>query len=61
MAVLLADGKLDGFAPVPVVLASLWEPLAKLNDDAHAADAVQHWLYERSLCQARDYFYWQSP
>ena len=61
MAVLLADGKLDGFAPVPVVLASLWEPLAKINEDADAADAVQHWLYERSLCQARDYFYWQSP
>ncbi|WP_347902467.1 T3SS regulon anti-activator ExsD domain-containing protein [Pseudomonas purpurea] len=61
MAVLLADGKLDGFAPVPVVLASLWEPLAKLDEDAHAADAVQHWLHERSLCQAHDHFYWQSP
>ncbi|MGE7956978.1 T3SS regulon anti-activator ExsD domain-containing protein [Pseudomonas sp. NPDC089530] len=61
MAVLLADGKLDGFAPVPVVLASLWEPLAKLDEDAHAADSVQHWLHERSLCQAHDHFYWQSP
>ncbi|MFJ2713791.1 T3SS regulon anti-activator ExsD domain-containing protein [Pseudomonas sp. NPDC087346] len=61
MAVLLADGKLDGFAPVPVVLASLWEPLAKLDEDAHAAHAVQHWLHEHSLCQAHDHFYWQSP
>lgn len=61
MAVLLAKGKLDGFAPVPLVLASLWEPLAKLDEDAHAADAVQLWLHERSLCQAHDHFYWQSP
>ncbi|MFJ2481333.1 T3SS regulon anti-activator ExsD domain-containing protein [Pseudomonas sp. NPDC087598] len=60
MAVLLADGKLDGFAPVPVVLTSLWEPLAKLDEDAGAADAVQHFLQERNLCQAHDHFYWQS-
>lgn len=60
MAVLLADGKLDGFAPVPVALTSLWEPLGKLDEDADAAGAVQHFLRERSLCRAHDHFYWQS-
>ncbi|MCF4978496.1 T3SS regulon anti-activator ExsD family protein [Pseudomonas gessardii] len=60
MSMLLADGKLDGFSPVPVVLSPLWEPLARLDDDAGAADVVQHWLYERSLCQANDHFYWQG-
>jgi len=61
MAVLRAEGKLDGFAPVPVVLASLWDLLVKLDEDALAADSLQHWLHERGLCQARDHFYWQSP
>lgn len=57
---LLADGKLDGFSPVPLALISLWEPLIRLDADANAADAVQHWLHERSLCQAQDHFYWQG-
>ena len=60
VAVLLADGKLDGFSPVPLALISLWEPLIRLDADASAADAVQHWLHERSLCQAQDHFYWQG-